>query len=435
MSVRLGQWLDSVFEGGGRLYMKRLAGNDTLLTAAHQAGPYVPKKVIFDLFPTLQHMDVRNPRVRFQSVIVSDNMPAQDVSAIWYNNKVIGDGTRDECRITGWGGAASPLLDPESTGSIAALCFKGQKSKDAEACEIWVCSSVEEEDLLENRFGPIEPGSWLYLSETSARFYSPTLPLSPVELRDSPSVFEAYQDDPAQLSLVLGRPVDRDCRLSADQIPAEWITVFPSGEAIVDKAVSLRPSYARLPPDKRLLKRRDCEYEVFLSAEEQVVLPVVQQGFVSVDQFINLANSVTNRRKARSGRSLELQAKRIFDEENLTHYSHDEISEGQKRPDFLFPSAAAYHDPRFPKNELRMLAAKTTCKDRWRQVTDEAARIELKHLLTLQEGVTEAQYDQMQRAGIRLVVPKPLHSKYPKSLRHKLMTFADFILEVRNLHR
>ena len=38
----------------------------------------------------------------------------------------------------------------------------------------------------------------------------------------------------------------------------------------------------------------------------------------------------------------------------------------------------------------RMLAAKTTCHDRWRQLIDTAGPIPVKHLLTLQEGVSEA---------------------------------------------
>jgi hypothetical protein len=49
-----------------------------------------------------------------------------------------------------------------------------------------------------------------------------------------------------------------------------------------------------------------------------------------------------------------------------------------------------------------MLAAKTTVKDRWRQVLNEANRIETKHLLTLQEGVPEGQFTEMQDAKVNL---------------------------------
>ena len=95
------------------------------------------------------------------------------------------------------------------------------------------------------------------------------------------------------------------------------------------------------------------------------MLPAVRAGLASVDLSVNLANAVTNRRTAGSGLPLELHARTIFEEEGL-RYSHGEVSEGKKRPDFLFPSAAAYRDARVPAEKLRMLAVKTTCKDRWR---------------------------------------------------------------------
>ncbi len=37
-----------------------------------------------------------------------------------------------------------------------------------------------------------------------------------------------------------------------------------------------------------------------------------------------------------------------------------------------FPFRRAYHDTEFPVENLRMLAVKTTCKDRWRQILNEA---------------------------------------------------------------
>ena len=367
-------------------------------------------------------------------MIVSDSLPEVTVSIIWYNGRALGGPGKDEVHVTGWGGIESPVLDPESTGSIAVFSFKGENRRDVQGCDVWVCSAVEEEDLVEDRFGPIEPGSWLYIRGDAEALGQRKLPYVPDDVPDPTGRYFRIESDSAQLSFILGRPVDRDCRLAADQIPDEWLAEFPSGETIIDRSASMRPNYVHLSPDKRLLKRRDCEYEVFLSVEEAVVLPEIERGFSSVDAFVSFANSVTNRRKARSGRSLELHAKRIFEEEQVSSFSHDQISEGRKRPDFLFPSADAYHDLSFPDNQLRMLATKTTCKDRWRQVADEAERIESKHLLTLQEGVTDSQYEQMRKAGITLVVPKPLHSKYPRSIRHKLMSFAEFVADIRHLH-
>jgi len=80
-----------------------------------------------------------------------------------------------------------------------------------------------------------------------------------------------------------------------------------------------------------------------------------------------------------------------------------------------------------------MLAAKTTCRDRWRQVLNEAARIPVKHLLTLQEGVSEGQFREMTEAKVQLVVPEPLIEKFPRSIRPHIQTLESFIADVRLL--
>jgi len=64
---------------------------------------------------------------------------------------------------------------------------------------------------------------------------------------------------------------------------------------------------------------------------------------------------------------------------------------------------------------------------------DEAEWIGTKCLLTLQEGVSENQFAQMEKAGIVLVVPQPLFKKYPESVRDRLVNFEWFIGEVSEL--
>ena len=178
------------------------------------------------------------------------------------------------------------------------------------------------------------------------------------------------------------------------------------------------------------------EYEVFRSVEEAVVVPQIRNGFATMDEFTALAQTVLQRRKARSGLSLELHTRAIFKEENLIEdreFAYNKQSEPGHRPDFLFPSVDAYRAADFPANRLRMLAVKTTCKDRWRQILNEAARIERKHLLTLQEGVSETQFREMVEARVQLVVPKPLARKYPSAVQPHLQTLESFIADVRLL--
>jgi len=99
----------------------------------------------------------------------------------------------------------------------------------------------------------------------------------------------------------------------------------------------------------------------------------------------------------------------------------------------ILPNKRAYDDPDFPTERLVVLAMKTTCKDRWRQVLNEARRIKRKHLLTLQPGISGKQLDAMWNSGIQLVVPKSLHSKYPKESSMRLLSVSDFVEFARKL--
>lgn len=80
-----------------------------------------------------------------------------------------------------------------------------------------------------------------------------------------------------------------------------------------------------------------------------------------------------------------------------------------------------------------MLAAKTTLKDRWRQILNEADKIDRKHLLTLQEGVSPNQFAEMEAASVQLVVPESLIKTYAEDIQPRLMTIRDFLAELRQL--
>ena len=161
-------------------------------------------------------------------------------------------------------------------------------------------------------------------------------------------------------------------------------------------------------PGKRLLQRREYEFKLFRSIEAAIELPKVRKGFDNMNQFVDLAKSVMGRRKARSGKSLEIYTQFIFEEEGLSksrYFSSQVTTARGRKPDFVFPTEEAYLDPSFFQERLRMLAVKTTCKDRWRQVLNESDRKHHQtHLLTLQEGFAHAQHREMTESGVKLVV-------------------------------
>ena len=77
-----------------------------------------------------------------------------------------------------------------------------------------------------------------------------------------------------------------------------------------------------------------------------------------------------------------------------------------------------------------MLGGKSTCKDRWRQVLVEAAKIPRKHLLTLEPSISSAQTTQMALHDLQLLVPEPIQATYTPVQRHWLWSLSDFIQEV-----
>src|SRR5271168_937332 len=132
----LTDWLEQ-FSGPEFIwFVKRLSGNDTLATQAHQAGPYIPKEFLFEIFPDLNRPDAENPDLTFP-LFLDSHSDTREIRAVWYNNRLRG-GTRNEARLTGFGGASSALLDAESTGALTVFAFRIVPGSNATECHVWV---------------------------------------------------------------------------------------------------------------------------------------------------------------------------------------------------------------------------------------------------------------------------------------------------------
>jgi type II restriction enzyme len=51
--------------------------------------------------------------------------------------------------------------------------------------------------------------------------------------------------------------------------------------------------------------------------------------------------------------------------------------------------------------------------------------------LTLQQGVSPNQWQEMHDHGIRLVIPEDNFENFPKAIRPKLLTLETFIIETK----
>ena len=328
---------------GQLTFTKFLSANDTGLTGGHQAGIYISKPSISILFdePGIKGENKEKwVKVHWQNDIETDTR------FIYY-----GRGTRNEYRITNFG-KSFPFLRPEYTGALFVIT-----KIDNENYKGYVLNTEDEIDEFLSAFGltPAETNRLIDLSKNDA------------SLREKVEIKKFLN----------GLTVD---------FPTS--DVMSSAARVISYAVTLNRTVSLTDPDRAILQWTEQEYKLFRALEQARYGNKVANGFSTVDDFVALANQVLNRRKSRAGKSLEHHLAAIFDE-NQIQYTSQAVTEGNKRPDFIFPSEAAYHDFSFPVNRLTSLAAKTTCKDRWRQILNEADRLRdgRKYLCTLQQGI------------------------------------------------
>lgn len=187
-------------------------------------------------------------------------------------------------------------------------------------------------------------------------------------------------------------------------------------------------------PDATLMMWMEQEEKLFRLYERQLVQEKLRTGFGSqgddVDEFISYSLSVQNRRKSRVGHAFESHLDALFRVHGLQFQQgrgKGNVTENNSRPDFIFPSFHAYHDTTFSPSRLFMLGAKTTCKDRWRQVLSEADRIACKHLVTLEPAISKAQIDEMKSHRLTLILPSSIHATYTMQQKCNLLKLEDFI--------
>lgn len=211
---------------------------------------------------------------------------------------------------------------------------------------------------------------------------------------------------------------------------------FPTTREFSDLARASLPHVSVLDaPDEALLEWINREEQLFRRLERVIVADRLKSGFMAaegadVDGFLDFSLSVQNRRKSRAGQALENHLEALFRAHGI-RFDRGAETENRNKPDFLFPGQAEYRNPVFPAARLTMLGSKSTLKDRWRQALSEAERIDEKHLLTLEPGVSENQTDEMRAKRLQLVLPARLHKTYKPAQQGWLMDVSDFFALVR----
>lgn len=378
---------------GGLAFCKFLSANDTGDTGSHQAGILIPKgavPVIFD------EPFAKGKNQERQIRIVWHDGSLTESRAVYY-----GQGTRDEYRITrlgpltgrGYTGALFVLVRPHGNGNYLAFVLEAEADIDGFLDTLGL-SPTETNALIDTR--------WIS---------------DPQDKNDEQRWLSDYLK-----TLDEGVGLTFPDTLIMSQKAREW-------EGHADN----RRGDITGDPDQKLLAWEEYEYRLFRAVEQAKYGHQIGTGFADMSDFVSLANEVLNRRKSRAGKSLEHHLDAIFRGNGLS-FDAQAVTEGRKRPDFIFPSGVAYHDAAFPAEKLITLAAKTTCKDRWRQILNEADRLKDrdKFLFTLQRGISDAQLQEMSAEHVRLVVPAPYISDYPAGAREGILTLRNFVQLVQS---
>ncbi|MDT0645787.1 type II restriction endonuclease [Zunongwangia sp. F260] len=364
-------------------YSKFITPNDTGATGGHQSGFHIAKNAWSLLFD--EEGQKGSNKEKFVTINWQDNFETQS-RFIYY-----GVGTRNEYRITRFQ-KGFPFLSEDNVGDLLILCKK--------ANDYYEGFVLQTDDEMEEFFTAVN---------ISANNTNQIIPSQFAETAEN-ILLECFN-----------RFIDN---LKVDFPPTVQMAL--QARRCYNTANNLTAAGIRRNPDKQILEWVNAEFQLFRMVENSRYSHLIQTPFQDVEQLVKTANQILNRRKSRAGRSLEHHLDEIFRAFEVT-YETQVITEGKKIPDFIFPGKEAYDNPKFDENKLIFLGAKTTCKDRWRQITSEADRIRTKHLFTLQQGVSKNQLREMTDQGVRLVVPKQNKFTFPEEFREQIFSLENFI--------
>lgn len=368
-------------------FCRFITANDTGATGAHQQGFYMPKCAapLFFEKPGKKGENIdKFVQIKWQDDFTTDSR------MIYY-----GRGTRNEYRITRFG-RDFPFLSDENIGNL------------------------------------------LIVAQQSPEYYSAFVLSADDDIEDFLSRFNLSIADANQLIDIHG--TKKPSEVFADLIASFVATCsdFPDTRIMsafareaYDKAHGISDQEPIVNPDTILQQWISAEYDLFKAIERKVHSDICTKPFSDLDEFIATANSILNTRKSRAGKALEHHLSKIFTA-NQVRFEEQVITEGHKRPDFVFPNGACYHCFEFPTDKLTVMGAKTTCKDRWRQVATEADRADYKYLFTTQPGLTSHQLKEMESLHVGVVVPKSNIGFFPAEFREKISSLAEFIGMVKD---
>lgn len=136
--------------------------------------------------------------------------------------------------------------------------------------------------------------------------------------------------------------------------------------------------------------------------------------------------SASQQRKARAGYSYEHHIEAMLSDGSIP-FEKQVVIAAKKRPDFILPSLSFMESESSRKKTALILSAKTTLRERWKQVEREKADRNL-YLTTVDENIAGNAIEDMASFGVWLVIPEALKkSKVAEYEGHgNVLSFREF---------
>lgn len=426
--------LTHLLERSDKVLVKKLSNNDrdwARFKNKHQAGVYIPhEQRDAGFFPALElkeRTDGKADEIR-ERYFLTDwpqvNETKKETRLVNYRSK------GQETHMTGLPKASFSELLP------ASFLVMGRIGTTADA--IYECLTIDsasyEADLLIDLFG-----------------------LSPDFLI---GVFEPAERKKAELERILD---------FADQVIAAWakgkMAEFAGEHAVMPPTVELarlaretflqqhdlaniNPFDMDAPGDALREISRKIEWDIFREHQRRersvelvrLVLgdepkevnasAVIRQLIDELPAIDALMLSASQQRKSRAGYSYEHHIEAMLTDGSIP-FEKQVILASKKRPDFVLPSLAYVDSKKAGSETGLILSAKTTLRERWKQVEREKGSRQL-FLTTVDENIAGNAIEDMASMGVSLVIPESLRkSKEAEYEGHKnVLSFREFCIDV-----
>ncbi len=176
-------------------------------------------------------------------------------------------------------------------------------------------------------------------------------------------------------------------------------------------------------------KKRSVELVRIVLGSEPVKMNAVDVIKALIDNLHTidaLMLSASQQRKSRAGYSYEHHIETMLTD-GCIPFEKQVVIQAKKRPDFVLPSLAFIDSGQPGASTGLILSAKTTLRERWKQVEREKGTRDL-YLTTLDENIASNAIEDMASIGIKLVIPEKL--KKAKESEYKnhtnVLSFREF---------